>query len=194
MKIPVLCLLIIVLLPGLVLAQISQGELVPISMDAPLPDSLKIDLNTASSLDSLFYAADSIRAYYQDEQIWLHGNTSIDYGVSKIQADSLFLDLKREQATTFGLTLMQDNGQLLIGEDVQYDIRSQTGRLSRGQSYIENGYYSGEEIRKIDSTIYDIDGGSFTTCDLAEPSFWFWAKAMRIYQKDKVVGDRKSVV
>lgn len=188
MKIPVLCLLIIVLLPGLVLAQISQGELVPISMDAPLPDSLKIDLNTASSLDSLFYAADSIRAYYQDEQIWLHGNTSIDYGVSKIQADSLFLDLKREQATTFGLTLMQDNGQLLIGEDVQYDIRSQTGRLSRGQSYIENGYYSGEEIRKIDSTIYDIDGGSFTTCDLAEPSFWFWAKAMRIYQKDKVVG------
>ena len=180
--------MILVLVPGLLVAQISPGELAPISLDAPLPDSLKIDLNASSRLDSLFYAADSIRAYYQDEQIWLHGNTSIDYGASRIQADSLFLDLKKEQATTFGLTLMQDGGQLLIGEDVQYDIRSQTGKLSQGQSYIENGYYSGKEIRKIDSTIYDIDGGSFTTCNLAEPSFWFWAKAMRIYQKDKVVG------
>ena len=180
--------MILVLMSGFLLAQISPWELVPTSPESVSPDSLKVDLKAASTLDSLFYAADSIRAYYQDEQIWLHGNTSIDYGGSKIEADSLFLDLKKEQATTFGLTLMQDNGQLLIGEDVRYDIRSQTGRLTQGQSYIENGYYSGSEIRKIDSKIYDIDGGSFTTCDLADPSFWFWAKAMRIYQKDKVVG------
>lgn len=159
----------------------------PISPE-DIQDSLKVNLDEISSLDSLFYAADSIRAYYEEEQIWLHGNTSIDYGNSRIQADSLFLDLKKEQATTFGLTLMQDGAQLLIGEDVSYDIRSQTGRLNHGQSYIENGYYSGLEIRKIDTNIYDIDGGSFTTCDLAEPSFWFWSKAMRIYQKDKVVG------
>jgi hypothetical protein len=174
-------------MPGLFLAQTSQGEPVPISSEA-IQNSLKVNLDEPSALDSLFYAADSIRAYYEDEQIWLHGNTSIEYSSSKIQADSLFLDLKKEQATTFGLTLMQDGAQLLIGEDVSYDIRSQTGRLSQGQSYIENGYYSGQEIRKIGTDIYDIDGGSFTTCDLAEPSFWFWAKAMRIYQKDKVVG------
>jgi lipopolysaccharide assembly outer membrane protein LptD (OstA) len=82
---------------------------------------------------------------------------------------------------------MQDNGQLLIGTDVSYDVRSQTGMLRMGQSYIENGYYSGDEIRKVGNDTYDIDGGSFTTCDLAEPSYWFWARDMRIYRGDKVV-------
>ncbi|MDD4559928.1 MAG: putative LPS assembly protein LptD [Candidatus Cloacimonetes bacterium] len=152
------------------------------------PDSLDVSLEPASEIDSLFYAADSIRAYYEQEQIWLYGNTSIDYGTSHIMADSLFLDLKKERAISLGRTRMQDGDQLLIGENVHYDVGGQTGMLSYGRSYIENGYYWGDEIRKIGSNIYDIDGGSFTTCDLEEPSYWFWAHKMRIYQKDKVVG------
>lgn len=153
-----------------------------------LADSLKVDLETPDRIDSLFYQADSIRAYYEEEQIWLYGNTVIDYGTSRIMADSLFLDIKREQATSMGRTRMQDGDQLLIGDDVRYDVRSQTGLMHRGLSFIENGYYSGEEIRKVGSSTYDIDGGSFTTCDLESPSYWFWARDMRIYQRDKVVG------
>jgi lipopolysaccharide assembly outer membrane protein LptD (OstA) len=151
-------------------------------------DSLKADTAAETRIDSLFYAADSIRAYYEEEQIWLYGNTSIEYGSSSIMADSLFLDIKKEQAKSIGRTRMQDGDQLLIGENVRYDVDSQTGMLKNGMSFIENGYYSGDEIRKIGSDIYDIDGGSFTTCDLDEPSYWFWARDMRIYQKDKVVG------
>ncbi|HNQ43334.1 MAG TPA: putative LPS assembly protein LptD, partial [Candidatus Cloacimonadota bacterium] len=155
------------------------------SLRTALPDSLN---SLPAKLDSLFYAGDSIRFLYQDERIYLYGNTSIDYANSQISADSLFIDLKKEQAISYGLTRMQDNGQLLIGTDVSYDVGSQTGMLRQGQSYIENGYYSGAEIRKVSSDIYDIDGGSFTTCDLAEPSYWFGAKSMRIYRGDKVVG------
>ncbi|MDI3504085.1 MAG: hypothetical protein PWP64_1021 [Candidatus Cloacimonadota bacterium] len=184
----IFCLLIFALGMGFLVAQDGEDSVVSTLPETAIKDSLKIDLAEKTVYDSLFYAADSIRAYYEDEQIWLFGNPEIDYYSSKIQADSIFLDLKKEQATTFGLTLMQDNGQLLIGEDVKYDVRSQTGLLRDAQSYIENGYYSGEEIRKIGSDVYDIDGGSFTTCDLAQPSYWFWAKAMRIYNRDKVVG------
>jgi hypothetical protein len=191
---------IIVLLAILLIALLSAEDGInePISVPvepqfgnfdpAIFADSLDIVMDPTGTLDSLFYSADSIRAYYSDEQIWLFGNTSIDYGASQIQADSLYLDLKNEQATTFGVTLMQDDGQLLIGENVRYDMRSQTGYLNQGQSYIENGYYAGDEIRKVGSSTYDIDGGSFTTCDLQDPSYWFWARQMRVYQRDKVVG------
>lgn len=185
-------LLCLVLTISLLASQSGNGEIVPISLNATDPaslaDSLKLDIDHHLRIDSLFYAADSIRAYYDEEQIWLFGNTSIDYGNSRILADSLFLDLKREQATSMGRTRMQDGEQLLIGENVRYDVRSQTGLMLRGLSFIENGYYSGEEIRKIGSSTYDIDGGSFTTCDLDEPSYWFRARDMRIYQRDKVVG------
>lgn len=160
----------------------------PAIRDTLFADSLSVDLQEPSKLDSLFYAADSIRAYYDTEQIFLYGNTSIDYGQSNIQADSLYIDLKKEQASTWGTTLLRDGDQLLIGSDVRYDVRSQTGIIAQGQSFIENGYYDGMEIRKTGSNTYDIDGGSFTTCDQAEPSYWFKARDMRIYQRDKVVG------
>lgn len=153
-----------------------------------LVDSLDASLNEDSKLDSLFYAADSIRAYYDAEQIWLYGNTSIDYGASQILADSLFLDLKNEQAISLGITYIRDKEQLMIGENVRYDVRSQTGMMQNGNSFIENGYYRGKELRKVGSDTYDIDGGSFTTCDLEEPSYWFWAQKIRVYQRDKVVG------
>ncbi|MDD4666953.1 MAG: putative LPS assembly protein LptD [Candidatus Cloacimonetes bacterium] len=173
---------------SLISAQLEPNTAASAPSDSLFADSLKIDIDGKSRLDSLFYEADSIRAYYAEEQIYLYGNTSINYGQSNIQADSLFIDLKKEQANTWGPTLLQDGDQLLIGSDVRYDVRSQTGILAQGQSFIENGYYDGHEIRKISSNVYDIDGGSFTTCDLEEPSYWFWAKAMRIYQRDKVVG------
>ncbi|MCD8479298.1 MAG: hypothetical protein LRZ88_03075 [Candidatus Cloacimonetes bacterium] len=172
---------------SLLSAQIERELFVPAIRDTLFADSLSVDLQEPSKLDSLFYAADSIRAYYDTEQIFLYGNTSIDYGQSNIQADSLYIDLKKEQASTWGTTLLRDGDQLLIGSNVRYDVRSQTGIIAQGQSFIENGYYDGLEIRKTGSSTYDIDGGSFTTCDLAEPSYWFKARDMRIYQRDKVV-------
>lgn len=188
--------LILILMIAMLSAEDGIRESIPEIMEeqanpfdpASFADSLDVAMDATGNLDSLFYSADSIRAYYTDEQIWLFGNTVIDYGRSQIQADSLYLDLKEEQATTFGVTLMQDEGQLLIGENVRFDIRSQTGYLNQAQSYIENGYYSGDEIRKVGSSVYDIDDGSFTTCDLENPSYWFLARQLRIYQRDKVVG------
>lgn len=189
----VIFLLVLLILGSALCAQNSVPEPLVSANQSGLLDSLKTALPDSLSqvpaqLDSLFYAADRIKFHYKDEQIFLYGNTSVDYANSTISADSLFIDLKREQAHSYGLTRMQDNGQLLIGTDVSYDVRSQTGMLRKGQSYIENGYYSGDEIRKVGNDTYDIDGGSFTTCDLAEPSYWFWARDMRIYRGDKVVG------
>ncbi len=188
-KILVICL---VMAFGPLAAQNGKDEAVPKTAEMDFyafADSLEDQsLETENVVDSLFYAADSIRAYYEEEQIWLYGNTSINYGTSHIMADSLYLDLKNELALSYGRTSMQDGDQLLIGDNVRYDVRSQTGLLLHGSSYIENGYYRGDEIRKIGSSTYDIDGGSFTTCDLEEPSYWFWAQKMRIYQRDKVVG------
>ncbi|MCB5233824.1 MAG: LPS-assembly protein LptD [Candidatus Cloacimonetes bacterium] len=170
-----------------------QGASAPVSilLDRDLEslsDSLKVEISDIAVRDSLFYSADSMRAYYKQEQIWLYGNTSVTYGTAHIQADSLFLDLKKEKARSLGYTQMRDGAQLLVGEDVFYDIKNQTGLLRFGHSYIEDGYYGGDEIRKVDGKVYDIDDGSFTTCDLAEPDYWFAAKQMRIYQHDKVVG------
>ncbi|MDZ4181449.1 MAG: putative LPS assembly protein LptD, partial [Candidatus Cloacimonadaceae bacterium] len=117
-----------------------------------------------------------------------YGNTGVRYQESTISADSLLIDLKTEQAYSYGWTVMQDKDQILLGTDVAYDVRSQTGRMKDGISRIEKSYYGGKTIRKVDTDIYDIDDGTFTTCEHAEPDFWFGAHQLRIYRGDKIVG------
>ncbi|MBM4403282.1 MAG: LPS-assembly protein LptD [Candidatus Cloacimonetes bacterium] len=154
-------------------------------------DSLSVvadSLAIPTQQDSLFYQADYIRFDYAAEQIHLQGNTKVQYQSSTIDSDSLRIDLQRDRAFSYGPTVMIDGDQILIGRDVRFDIRSQTGMMTDGSSLIEKGYYFGDEIRKVDTDIYDVDGGRFTTCDDLEPHFWFWSGRMRIYRNDKVVG------
>jgi hypothetical protein len=157
----------------------------PDSLYPAVPDSLEIYIGKQ---DSLFYTADSIYFEYDKEQIRLYGQPKVNYKESEIAADSLFIDLAKERAFSYGPTRMRDGDQLLLGSNVRYDVNTQTGMLDNGFSMMEKGYYSGTEIRKIDADIYDIDDGKFTNCDLEEPSFWFAAKQLRIYRGDKIVG------
>jgi len=154
-------------------------------------DSLSVDADTLfvpAQQDSLFYQGDYIRFDYATEQIYLQGNAQVKYRASTIDSDSLRIDLNRDRAFSYGPTVMIDEDQVLIGRDVRYDIRSQTGMMTDGVSMIDRGYYFGDEIRRVDTDIYDVDGGRFTTCDDLEPHYWFWARQMRIYQNDKIVG------
>lgn len=186
------------ILLGLLMAAISLGGqtpspslAVPDTLSPVLPDSMGMaitdSLQTAQD-DSLFYSAERIWFEYDKEQIWLYGEPQVNYQDSEITADSLLIDLKQERARSYGPTRMKDGDQLLIGDNVRYDVDTQTGIIQEGQSLIDKGFYHGIEIRKTGKDIYDIDSGRFTSCDLEEPSYWFWAKKLRVYRGDKVVG------
>ena len=189
MKNKKICLLLIPLLLLTGLSLFAQKEArnyaLSDSLFPEIPDSLKINL---IETDSLFYKADSIHFEYDTEIIKLFGKPRINYQDTEIIADSITVDIKKERAFSYGPTKMRDGEQLLLGSDVRYDVKTQTGILNNGYSLIEEGYYTGSELRKVDKDIYDIDGGTFTNCDLEEPSFWFWSKQLRVYRGDKIVG------
>lgn len=163
----------------------AESPVLPDSLSLARPDSLQA---VTAKTDSLFYSAERIHFDYQKNLIRLYGQPVVNYQDSEIQADSLFVDLDKERSYSFGPTRMRDAEQLLLGSRVRYDVDTQTGILENGFSMVEKGYYGGAELRKTGSNIYDIDGGSFTNCDLEEPSFWFWSKQLRIYRSDKIVG------
>ncbi|NLK49369.1 MAG: LPS-assembly protein LptD [Candidatus Cloacimonetes bacterium] len=168
----------------LLLAQNTDaGEIMLINVE-PL-DTLQTQ---EATLDSLYYMADRVAYDTGRERIDLFGKARVDYQQSQISADSMYIDLKKEQAFTYGATVMRDGEQILLGRDVAYDIRSQTGSLQSGISRLEKAFYTGAEVRKVGNKMYDIEDGTFTSCDLAEPDFWFSAHKLRIYQDDKIVG------
>ena len=155
-----------------------------------IADSLFTDsLNTVESIqpDSLFYVADSIYYNVKKEIIQLSGNTSVTYHSSIINADTIAIDLKKEQAFAKGKSYLQDGSQNMLGNDICYDLRTKWGLVTSGASKFDKGYYYGSEIRKIDEDIYDVDDGVFTTCDALHPHFYIKSKELRFYRNDKFV-------
>ncbi len=138
-------------------------------------------------IDSVFYAGDSVYYSIIDEKIVLSGDASVKYHTSDIKSDTISIDMKNEQAYAKGQSFMQDGSQLILGENVYYDLKTQWGLLRQGASKFDKGYYYGDEIRKIDKKTFDVDNGIFTTCDGLHPHFYIGSKKLRLYQNDKVV-------
>ncbi|MDP8267211.1 MAG: putative LPS assembly protein LptD [Candidatus Tenebribacter davisii] len=153
--------------------------------DSLLTDSLQTD--QSYQVDSLFYSADSIDYNVEKEIIQLSGNTSVKYHTSTINADTIAIDLKKEQAFAKGKSYLQDGTQNMLGRDINYDLKTKWGLVSSGSSKFDKGFYYGEEIRKIDDDTYDVDKGIFTTCDALHPHFYIQAKEFRFYKNDKFV-------
>jgi lipopolysaccharide assembly outer membrane protein LptD (OstA) len=150
-------------------------------------DTLAVE-KAGAPLDSLYYEADILDYLVEDETIVLTGNAKITYDTSTIKADSISINFNRNQAKASGRIIMDDVGQLILGSAAYYDIESQTGIVIDGASRFDMGYYYGQEIRKVGGEVYDVDHGSFTTCDANHPHFNFMASSMRVYRDHMVVG------
>ena len=185
----ILILLILSFPLSLVLLAQNERDVFPSKLPEVVPDTLT---QAKVKEDSLFYSADSVSYYQNLEQIRLYGNTNIRYQEFTISSDSIVINLKTNRAYSVGNTVMQDGAQILLGSNVAYDIETQTGIMENGISSMDKSFYSGKQVRKIDVETYDVDDCNFTTCEYEEPDFWFTAKQVRIYNKDKIVG--KNVV
>ena len=164
--------------------EVYEGEKFP-AADSLFADSLEVTDSLQS--DSLSYVADSVNYDVEKEIIQLSGNTSVTYHTSIINADTIAIDLKKEQAYTRGKSYLQDGSQNMLGENISYDLQTKWGLVISGASKFDKGYYYGTEIRKIDDDTYDVDEGVFTTCDALHPHFYIQAKELRFYRDDKFV-------
>ncbi|NQV17366.1 MAG: LPS-assembly protein LptD [Armatimonadetes bacterium] len=161
-----------------------------ILIDSLITDSLEIALVKPDSIkiDSLFYAADSVFYYEEIERIDFIGNAAVKYHSSNIEADTISIDLTKNQAFAMGRSFLKDGTQTAIGKDIYFDLDSKWGIIQKGASKFDKGFYYGKEIRKIAKKAFDVDDGIFTTCGALHPHFYFSSKKFRLYQDDKIVG------
>ena len=165
-------------------ASLRFSEEVADSLDASV-HSLEVSIQ---DMDSLSYEADMLYYFVDENKILLTGNALVIYHTSIIKADSISIDFDRNQALAMGRITMEDREYLIIGHSANYDIETETGIVIAGASRFEQGFYYGEEIRKVGDDVFDLDHGCFTTCDALHPHFDIRAWDMRIYRDDVLVG------
>lgn len=72
---------------------------------------------------------------------------------------------------------------------IKYNFNTRKGNISMGSTEMEGGFYVGEKIKKVSEDIYFVQRGKFTTCDKADPDFYFGSPKMKVMQGDKIVAE-----
>jgi len=72
---------------------------------------------------------------------------------------------------------------------LRYNFKTRQGNIEMGSTELEGGYYLGEKIKKVDEDIFFVQNGRYTTCDKADPDFYFSGPRMKIIQGDKVIAE-----
>jgi len=82
---------------------------------------------------------------------------------------------------------MADGDQVIVGDEMTYDIKSRRGKVIEGKTDYDDGYYHGKTIKRIDASTYNIRSGIYTTCSADEPHYGFWSRDMKMIVKDRVI-------
>ena len=147
-----------------------------------------------SAKDSIVY---SLRTHYMH----LYGKSQMQYQAIELQSERI--DVNWDNATLYGYGLrdtinpdsiigkpvMKDGGDTYFGSFVMYNFRTKKGKVTLGSTSMDNGYYMGKEIKKVEPEVLCVSDGTYTTCDSKEPHFYFASPKMKVFVRDKVVAE-----
>ena len=162
-----------------------------------------ISVESPSGIDSLvtYSASDSIVYFLSDRTMYMHGKGTINYKDLGLKAETIDINWITstlhaqgvpDTADTSGKRYvgrpeMIDAGEVYHGSEISYNFKTKRGRIHSARTEIEQGFYYGEEIKRVDANEMFVGGGRYTTCDLEHPHYYFASPEMKVTVKDKVV-------
>ena len=98
-----------------------------------------------------------------------------------LQADSARVDIPTNLLTAEGNVILDEGPQRLTGDTLEYDLTTQTGRVTQATAYVDPDYYfSGSQIAKVGDQTYTISDGVFTSCEQDVPSWSIHLRDARV--------------
>ncbi len=162
-------------------------------------------LRSVSGIDTLviYTARDSVTYSLQSRAMRLFGNGDIKYRAIGLQADRVAVNWDNATLHAVGIPdtsdpsgkkvigapILVDGGERYNGSEIGYNFRTKKGRISVGETEMEEGYYYGEEIKKVAPDVLFVEDGRYTTCDRDHPHFYFLSPKMKVIPRDVVVAE-----
>ncbi len=186
--------------PDTSLAQ--RDSLAKASTDTTKIDSLKA-VKSPSGIDSVvtYSSTDSVIYSLSTKTMFMYGKGNIRYKELGLKAEKIdvnwntsTLDAQGVPDSTDtsktgyrGLPDLIDGNETYRGMRVAYNFKTKKGKIGAGTTEMEDGYYRGEEIKRVSSDVLFISDGKYTTCDAEHPHYYFASPRMKMVVKEKIV-------
>lgn len=183
------------------------------SLSRPLPldttisrqDTLK---KSPEGIDSVvsYTAKDSIVFTFKDKQMKIYGKGDVRFKDLSLQSERIDVNWNTNELESFGvldsvkaqksdslkeryigMPVMVEGSDKYEGWKISYNFKSQKGRVTLGETSEDQGYYQGQQIKKVDKDMLFISDGYYSTCEYGHPHFYFFSPQMRVTVRDKIV-------
>jgi lipopolysaccharide assembly outer membrane protein LptD (OstA) len=148
-----------------------------------------------------YSAKDSIVFSIKERRMDLFGKGETNYQAIALKAERVSLNWTEATLsargvrdttkgdTTIGRPILKDGGEDYTGDLIRYNFRSRKGKITVGTTEMDEGFYRGGEIKKVEPNVLYVSNGRYTTCSLPDPHFYFSSPRMKVYVRDKVVAE-----
>lgn len=183
-------------------ARVQRDTLARASADTSLTDSIAV-ATSASGIDSVvtYSSTDSVVYSLSTKTMFMYGKGTIKHKELGLKAEQIDInwttstlhaygvpDTSDTSGTGYrGLPDLIDGAETYRGSKVAYNFKTKRGKIEVAKTEIENGYYRGEKIKKVDTDVLFIEDGRYTTCDAAHPHYYFASPTMKMVVKEKIV-------
>tara|TARA_B100000029_G_scaffold198492_1_gene196672 strand:+ start:119076 stop:121583 length:2508 start_codon:yes stop_codon:yes gene_type:complete len=164
------------------------------------------EIDSSSIAPKLEFRADSISYELTDSTITFLGDVVLNYGTLELKADQVKYDTKLQLLTagflpnpkdnkevfSRGITqgaMLRNEGGTLVGERMQYNLKTGEGLIWEGRTKYEEGFFNGNLIQLNSDSSLKIEGGTYTTCNNPTHQHYF----LKVDQVKIIPGDKAIV-
>ncbi len=147
---------------------------------------------TYSAADSIVYSISTREMKLYTKGDMQYRDFKLDAGHIAINWDTAILTAEGTKDTSDKIVqqpVFKDGGETYDGSHVAYDFKSQKGRVNVANTVISKSYYHGELIKKYAKDVLYVENGRFTTCDKADPDYYFQSSKMKLVVNNRIVAE-----
>lgn len=188
-----------------------SAALVSVLPDSMPPDSTQASPEKKSEIeDPIYYEAEIIENFIKEKRTILEGDAKVEYQDITLKAHKITVDWNAKEMLAEGIwdtvwvyteegdstrkpklkdfPEFKEGSDEMTGEVMVFNFETKKGRVLRGRTAYEDGYYGGKALKMVKSRTFHVSDANYSTCDKEEdPHFHIHAKRMKILVDDKMI-------
>ena len=158
----------------------------------PDPTSTKLDNPLFYSSDKIHYDLMNDRSSFIGNVNIIHHKTNLNAGYVDVNWETNLLGaLPRSNNDTLTdpifPVIKEDGRDPMQGIEMTYNLSTRKGKIKKGKTRADDGYYTGQKIKNESQEVYFIESSTYTTCDHDTAHYHFESNKMKIIQNKMVV-------
>lgn len=166
-------------------------------------DTVKISKNAIDE-QVKYQALDSIIFLVDSQMVFLYGKAEVYYGDVNLKAGEISIDQQKNIVMAQGVADssgkkvdnpdFSDGTQNFKSKHIIYNTKTKKGKIKEVTTVDGESYLRGESVKKDSNNVSYMQHGSYTTCNLEHPHYYFALSKLKVIPDDKIVTGPANLV